>query len=107
MAAPKPVSNIQAGGKALLGGSVTTNFSDGGLSGADVGVGLGARGVPPVPVAFSGGIEKTVPVFQGNVKGVVNAAKSSYNAVKNTATKGASAVKQSANKLFDYVKSKF
>ena len=44
------------GGKIGVGGSISTNYSDGKYTGTDVTVGLGARGLPEVPVAFSGGI---------------------------------------------------
>ena len=91
----------------MVGGGVTFNFSNGNYDGTDIGAGLGVRGLPPIPITFSGGANKTVPVAKGDVKNVVKTAKTSYNIVKNTVTKSANAVKQTAGKMYNYVKSKF
>ena len=95
------------GGKVGVGGSISTNYSDGKYTGTDVTVGLGARGLPEVPVAFSGGISKTTPVFQGSVKPLVNGIKSGYNAVVNTVSNGVNAVKQGASSVANFFKSLF
>jgi RHS repeat-associated protein len=97
---------VSAGGKIIGGGGITTNYSDGKYTGTDINFGLGLRGLPNVPVAFSGGANKTTPVFQGSVKPVIDAVKTSYNAVRNTVTNGVTAVKQGANNLLNYVSAK-
>lgn len=99
---------VTAGGKILGGGSVTTNFSDGKYTGTDVGIGLGARGVPPIPVAFSGGVTKTFPAYQGNASGIANGFKNVKNNVTNTVNKTANTtvntVKQGWQKTTNYFK---
>ena len=59
--------------------SISANYADGKYTGTDINFGLGLRGLPEVPVAFSGGANKTVPVVQGDVKSVVNSVKSTVN----------------------------
>ncbi|OGF02187.1 MAG: hypothetical protein A3G07_02320, partial [Candidatus Doudnabacteria bacterium RIFCSPLOWO2_12_FULL_47_12] len=82
---------VEVGGKVLYGGSVTTNFAGGNYTGTDVGVGLGVRGLPPVPVTFSGGASKTVPVFQGSVSGLKNGVTNTVNKTVNAANRAANA----------------
>ena len=97
---------VQVGGKVGVGFSVTTNYSDGKYTGTDINFGVGVRGLPDVPVAFSGGANKSVPVFQGNIKGVVGGVKSVCKAVKNTVTKSVNTATQSASSVSSYVESK-
>ncbi len=84
------------GGKIIGGGSITTNYSDGKYTGTDISIGLGARGLPDIPVAFSGGASKTTPVFQGSLSGIVNGVK---NAVNSAASAVGQGVKTLINKL--------
>ena len=102
---PDPIFSV--GGKIGAGASITTNYGDGRYTGTDINFGLGARGIPEVPIAFSGGMNKTTPVFQGSVKPIVNSFQSSYNAVKNVVTNGVNVVRQGVSNLFKSVKSKF
>jgi hypothetical protein len=88
---------VSVGGKVIGGGNVTTNFSDGKYSGTDIGIGIGARLSPVgIPVTFSGGVNKTVPVFQGSISGIVNGVKNVASSVANSVSNGA---KKIINKL--------
>ncbi len=78
----------EVGGKVVYGGGATFNFSDGKYTGTDVGVGAGLRGLPPVPVTFSGGISKTVPVYQDSVSGIKNSLTSTVNQAVSTVKQG-------------------
>ncbi len=88
---------VSVGGKAIAGASVNTNFSDGKYSGTEVGTGIGLRLSPvAIPVTFSGGVSKTIPIFQGSISGIVNGVKNAASSVVNSVSNGA---KKILNKL--------